>query len=340
MSQSAVSASELSGMLAAQVVQLVAELLPGGVRQGQEWVCGSVGGEKGSSLAVHIGGGKAGVWADFSTGECGDALDLVAAVMTAGDAKAAYRWAHRWLGLGDIGAVEERRAQVIAQKSEQPDDDDEKGRRAARAMWLAARPDIIGTPVDFYLRARKIGLSDLPRLPRALRFAPDHWCREAERRMPAMLAAIVDLDGQHIATHQTWLAQIDGVWRKAPLEIPKKVRGRFVGGTIRLARGATSKALREVSEDELVAVGEGIETCLSVALGCPELRVLAAVSLSNMASVGLPDRAKRLLLLADNDDKPEAKRGLRRAIDSHLAIGREVRVARSPRGKDFNDALT
>lgn len=57
--------------------QAVAEmLLPGGKREGQEWRAGSVGGEKGQSLGVHLNGDKAGVWADFSTGETGDLLDL------------------------------------------------------------------------------------------------------------------------------------------------------------------------------------------------------------------------------------------------------------------------
>lgn len=57
--------------------QAVAEmLLPGGRREGQEWKAGSVSGEKGQSLGVHLAGDKAGIWADFATGETGDLLDL------------------------------------------------------------------------------------------------------------------------------------------------------------------------------------------------------------------------------------------------------------------------
>lgn len=57
--------------------QSVAEmLLPGGKREGQEWRAGSTSGDKGQSLGVHLSGDKAGVWADFSTGESGDLLDL------------------------------------------------------------------------------------------------------------------------------------------------------------------------------------------------------------------------------------------------------------------------
>ena len=58
-------------------VQLVAEmLLPGGRKEGNEWRAGSVSGEKGQSLGVHLSGAKAGVWADFQSGESGDLLDL------------------------------------------------------------------------------------------------------------------------------------------------------------------------------------------------------------------------------------------------------------------------
>jgi len=51
-------------------------LLPGGRKDGSEWRAGSVNGEKGQSLGVHLIGAKAGVWKDFSSDEGGDLLDL------------------------------------------------------------------------------------------------------------------------------------------------------------------------------------------------------------------------------------------------------------------------
>ncbi|MFT8371837.1 MAG: hypothetical protein ABF641_12465, partial [Acetobacter sp.] len=79
------SASELARLLAARIQQLVTELLPAGQRDGHEWRCGSLAGEKGQSLAVHLSGQRAGVWCDFSSGERGDSLDLVASVLFNGD---------------------------------------------------------------------------------------------------------------------------------------------------------------------------------------------------------------------------------------------------------------
>lgn len=66
--------SELSGKLWDNVERVVAYLLPNGKKAANEWVCGSVDGEKGNSLKVNMAGKR--VWSDFSTGESGDLLDL------------------------------------------------------------------------------------------------------------------------------------------------------------------------------------------------------------------------------------------------------------------------
>ena len=70
------NAKELSDALSDRAADVAAHLLPGGKKASGEWKAGSVGGEAGQSLSVRINGAKAGVWADFSTGEKGDLLDL------------------------------------------------------------------------------------------------------------------------------------------------------------------------------------------------------------------------------------------------------------------------
>jgi twinkle protein len=69
-------AGEMSNRLAQNAQAVAAMLLPGGKKDGHEWVCGSIAGEPGGSLKVHLAGRKAGVWADFATGENGDLIDL------------------------------------------------------------------------------------------------------------------------------------------------------------------------------------------------------------------------------------------------------------------------
>ena len=72
--------SELSDRLAAKISSVAPLLLPNGKRVGNEWRAGSLGGEPGKSLGVHMSGTKAGVWSDFATGQGGDVLDLWCAV--------------------------------------------------------------------------------------------------------------------------------------------------------------------------------------------------------------------------------------------------------------------
>ncbi len=341
MSGAPIRAAELSAMLAANVSALAVHLLPAGHRDGGHWRCGGVDGSPGQSLALHLHGDKAGVWHDFATGETGDALDLVAAVLFRGSTRNAMAWARRWLGVGDGTTPPQapRKAPEAAQAP--PGADDAARRRKALALFLSGQERIAGTPAGEYLAARGIIMAELARQPRALRFHPGCWCQEAGRPQPAMLAAITDGAGEHVGTHRTWLARDGrGVWRKAPLRDAKKTLGRYAGGFIPLWRGASGKPLREAPAGEAVAMAEGIETALSVALACPELRVIAAVALANMGSVVLPAAVSRVILCADNDEEnPKAAALLERAADRFAAEGRDVRIARPLVGKDFNDTL-
>ncbi len=70
---------EIAERLARDAEGIARMLLPSGKREGHEWRAGSVGGDAGKSLGVHLNGGKAGVWSDFAAGEGGDLLDLWAA---------------------------------------------------------------------------------------------------------------------------------------------------------------------------------------------------------------------------------------------------------------------
>lgn len=72
--------THLKRMLADRAQAVAEHLLPNGRKESQEWRAGSIDGEAGKSLGVHLGGAKAGVWADFGTGEGGDLVDLWCAV--------------------------------------------------------------------------------------------------------------------------------------------------------------------------------------------------------------------------------------------------------------------
>ncbi len=212
-------------------------------------------------------------------------------------------------------------------------------RRAAQRVWLEAEPVLRGTLAADYLAGRGIDLAVLGRQPRALRFHP-RLKHMSGGVFPALVAAITrPVDGEFLGTHRTWLSVRDGRVGKAPIEPAKMSLGFVGGGAISLWRGASGKSIRSAPEGETVVIGEGIETCLSIALACPELRVIAAVALGNLGRVALPPQIRTVILAADNDAKPAAQRQLQRAVELHLEAGRTVRVARSPLGKDFNDVL-
>ncbi len=70
------TAKEVSLLLAQRAEEIAKYLLPNGKHTGNEWCAGSVIGEAGESLKVHLNGEKSGVFCDFATGEAGDLLDL------------------------------------------------------------------------------------------------------------------------------------------------------------------------------------------------------------------------------------------------------------------------
>ncbi len=72
---------EIAERLAQDAESIASMLLPNGKREGHEWRAGSVDGDAGKSLGVHLTGSKAGRWQDFAdpAGKGGDLLDLWAA---------------------------------------------------------------------------------------------------------------------------------------------------------------------------------------------------------------------------------------------------------------------
>ena len=100
--------TEVSRALARQAPSVAEHLLPSGRKLGAEWCVGSIAGEKGESLKVHLIGAKAGVWKDFASDEGGDLIDLWQAVK--GNTRSeAYHQAKDYLGLSDPRAFQEPR---------------------------------------------------------------------------------------------------------------------------------------------------------------------------------------------------------------------------------------
>jgi hypothetical protein len=146
-------------------------------------------------------------------------------------------------------------------------------------------------------------------------------------------------DGKVIACHRTFLAPGPvGRWLKAPLRAAKKVLGPMKGGFIPLHRGASQRPMAEAPAGDVLAITEGIEDGLTVALHMPEWRVVAAVSAGNLRDLVLPEGFRDLVLVLDRDGDNEAlRKAIALAAERWLREGRSVREVRPPEGfKDFN----
>lgn len=199
-----------------------------------------------------------------------------------------------------------------------PDPDQVERSAVALSIWqstIAAE----GTPVEAYIASRGLTCS----LPPSLRFHRG-LKHPSGGIWPCMVALVTKgADDTPLAIHRTFLAREGQA--KAPVEPAKMMLGPCRGGAVRL---------REPGET--LMVGEGIETCLAAmqATGHP---AWAALSTSGLRTLDLPGCVRDVIVLADGDDPGEA--ASRDCALRWMRQGRRVRIARPPRGMDFNDML-
>ncbi len=188
----------------------------------------------------------------------------------------------------------------------------------ALALWQSSAP-AIGTPVQAYLARRGLTLP----LPPSLRFHRG-LKHPSGGVWPSMVALVSRGAGDSPqAVHRTFLSG-NGIG-KAPIKPAKMMLGPCRGGAVRLGAPA-----------DLLMVGEGIETCLAAmqATGRP---AWAALSTSGLRTVDIPHGVREVIVLADGDDPGEA--AARDFAKRLMHEGRHVRIARPPKGMDFNDVL-
>jgi hypothetical protein len=129
--------------------------------------------------------------------------------------------------------------------------------------------------------------------------------------------------------HVTYLNQHGS--GKADVACPKKIKSRTMGGAVQFNGDSL----------ECLAIGEGIETCLSYYQENYRISVWSALSSSNFKSIILPPPSitKEVIILSDNDHQ-----GLEAAQFLALRLVQEKRVIRivAPQQdkSDFNDLLT
>ncbi|MBY0334608.1 MAG: toprim domain-containing protein [Acetobacteraceae bacterium] len=197
-------------------------------------------------------------------------------------------------------------------------------RRPRRKVGARRRLPIKGTLAETYLRARGVTyLDDLS----ALRFHPRCYYRADENApvetWPAMLAAVTDLDGTITGVHRTWLAR-DGSG-KAPVATPRRAMGRLLGNGVRFGL-----------MNDVVAVGEGIETILALRCTLPRMPMIAALSASHLGALAQPPSLRRIYVAQDSDD---AGRQATTTLTERAERAGVRPIALSPRSADVNDDL-
>ena len=276
-------------------------------------------GRKGS-LSVEIAGDRAGVWFDHETGEGGDLLALIQHVTGCGFCEALDE-AQKFVGVAAEPVLRPTRPSV----AQHMPTDAEGTARALRLWGEAGSPT--ATLVAPYLAGR--GLVLPPEAANtAIRFHPR--CPFGPGvTTPAMIALIRDVHtNQPLAIHRTALT-LEG--RKAKID-----------GKDRMMLGPAGGGLVKLSPDEsvetVVAIGEGIESVLSVRLipGCESLPIWAALSKGGVAAFPLLAGVEVLWIAVDHD---EPGLGAVEAVAARWTqAGRDVEIIMPKRERDdLND---
>ena len=313
-------ASELARRLALDAEAVCRHYLSNGRCRGRYWTVGDVRNTPGRSMFVRLSGpesgpGAAGHWTDAASAEYGDLLDVIRESCGLTQFRDVADEARRFLSLPCAEPRRTPKPVRIPVPAGSPE--------AARRLIAMSQP-IRRTLVETYLRNRGIkAVHDAG----ALRFHPRCYYRPDDgsptETWPAMIAAVTDLSGVITGAHRTWLAP-DG-FDKAPVDTPRRAMGCLLGHAVRFG-----------AADDVLAVGEGIETMLSLRCALPTMRMAAALSANHLAALLLPPTLRRLYIARDADAAGDMS--LAALTDRAEAAGIEA-LALSPRMGDFNEDL-
>ena len=312
------TASDLARRLAANAEAVCRHYLSNGRREGRWWTVGDIHNSPGRSMMVRLKStdrGPAGKWTDAATGEHGDLLDLIAQAQGCATLADTLDEARRFLSL----PRPEGHEPVMPAPKGSPE--------AARRLFAMSKP-IRGTAAETYLRTR--GITDL-RDCTSLRFHSRCYYRgdeadpagSARNAWPALIAAATDPAGAITGVHRTWLAPSGQT--KAPVSTPRRSMGLINGQGVRIG-----------AAHGIVAVGEGLETMLSLRVALPDLPVIAAGSANHLRALLLSDGLRRLYVAEDDD--PAGRRATASVMTRAEAAGIEA-IRLAPARGDFNDDL-
>lgn len=295
-----------------------------------------------------------GFWHCFGCGASGDAVKWVRATTTAKDFPEAIEYLAARCGLSQTGPRLDAKPIVQRPAADMLADQREKKIDGARDIWARVQEATPWTPVGRYLRdARRIRIA----IPPTVAYVPslEHPFLRRGVGFPAMVAPFQSVERKIVGVHCTYLAADGSGKMRAPPNWPEGEDWKP-----KLMRGACRHAaIRLTPVEDVMVIGEGIETSLAVLqalwdeeVGGPHIDgeivgVWAAGSLDNMGAIALPEGVREVILAADGDGKlpdvdskqADPEELIQAAAAKHRDAGRIVRIARPPQGTDFNDLL-
>lgn len=327
----------------------------------------------GSSLHVTTTGAKAGMWVHYAGNrEGGDVVGLINYVKFGNaDMKAAFAYCRDEILNGVVPELSpEQRAKNaasrVAEEQEIADRRKAKESIARRVFFYEAERRLLGTPVEFYLRdARGISIRRLPWALNALRYHPALEHPHLRRKFPAMVAAVVNLEGHTTGIHRTWLIERAGRWDRVrggdrfegfftndegkSEEIEGKLSlGSTLGGAIRLWPGKRQNKAGELVKGyawadapmgSSITIAEAIEEGMTLVAADPVRRVAVPTAVQGLARMDLPPQFENVTL-AGNRDAPgsPADKTLQKALTIRREEGRRAALLQPPEGfKDWNE---
>ena len=286
---------DLKTQLAASMPALVKQLVPGAKRFGADWRCGDLDGGKGSSLWI----GQSGQWKDHSTDEGGGPIDLIMATQGL-DFLAAKDWAASWLGLSDTitpadqVAIDKRRteaAQAQAKVDAKAAEDRQRRFNLAKDIWIGADQVTADNLAGRYLAGRGIAFDRLgPEPLQVMRFVERCPIGTSERGQtaPALIFKVTCATTGQTAGIQRVFLNDDGT------------RDRDLGKR-RLGSTNTPMIWFHKPQHGMLAIGEGMETCLALWTQA-DIRAVSAVDAGGLSRFPLIDDVTSLHIFADAGD--------------------------------------
>ncbi|WP_410526147.1 AAA family ATPase [Rickettsia endosymbiont of Orchestes rusci] len=311
--------------------------------------------EKDGKIAMKIGGSKAGIWHDFSTGEGGDLFTLVQREKNC-DFVEAKKYLQNMVGVSTNS--KDLVTNLTLNKNKQVKTNDQKEQEAEiakikRAEILYEKSDSIKYVMPNNVAKRYLsehrGIKEvLTRYQLSNDLRTDMmWDSNSKQYYPALIAFARNKDGNITGGQSIYLNKDTN--NKADIEVNKRSFGRIRGSFVEISKNNEQQNVQnrnvQISKDgnnsvsNITIIAEGLETALSIREAGIKGKILCSLGVSNIRNYE-PIKGERIIIAADNDGKEAVSvHTVMKAQEELISKGAVVSIIRPPEKGDFNDML-